>query len=71
MRRWVRSFVYCLPICPPPSLLSSGAWREALLFYVAPTSFMLALGEYGYFHVFGGTDDDYPFPKTPGPGANK
>jgi len=68
--RWGRNFVICLLMWLPGSLFSSWPWWRGLAFDAGLTSFMFAVGQFAYFHVYGGTDEDYPFPPTPGPSAN-
>jgi hypothetical protein len=67
--RWGRDFIICLPMWPSANLFSSGPWWGGLVFDVGIMSFMLALGQYAYFQVYGGTDEDYPFSSDPGPRA--
>jgi len=42
-------------------LFFSGPWYEGIGSLVG-YSFIYALGEYGYFHVYGGTEAEYPNP---------
>ena len=59
--RWWRDFVILLPTWPLMHLFFSGPWYEGIGSLVG-YSFIYALGEYGYFHVYGGTEAKYPNP---------
>ena len=52
--RWWRDFVILLPTWPLMHLFFSGPWYEGIGSLVG-YSFIYARGEYGYFHVHGGT----------------
>ena len=62
--RWWRDFVILLPTWPLMHLFFSGPWYEGIGSLVG-YSFIYALGEYGYFHVYGGTEAKYPNPPKP------
>jgi hypothetical protein len=57
--RWWRDAVLFLPIWPLSHLLFRGPWYGGLGSVVG-YSFIYALGEYGYFHVYAGTEAEYP-----------
>lgn len=59
--RWWRNVVILLSIWPLFHLYLSGPWYEGLGSVVG-YSFVYALAEYGYFHVYGGTEAEYPDP---------
>ena len=56
---WLRSILCLLPIWAADRLFSHGPWHEDLG-PILMLSLCFALGNYGYFHVHGGTDEDYP-----------
>jgi hypothetical protein len=51
--RWCRDFVLLLPTWPLGHLFLSGPWYEGLSWLVE-YSFILALADYAYLHVYGG-----------------
>jgi hypothetical protein len=61
MDRWWRTVVILLPVCPLMHLFFAGPWYEGIGSVVGG-SFVYALADYAYFHVYGGTDKDYPNP---------
>jgi hypothetical protein len=50
-----------LPIWPLGHLFLAGPWHDGIG-WLLWLSFLYALGEYGYFHVYGGTEADFPDP---------
>jgi hypothetical protein len=50
-----------LPAWPISHLFLSGPWFEGIG-SVLGYSFPYALGDYAYFHVYGGNEKDYPNP---------
>jgi hypothetical protein len=57
--RWWRNAVLMLPFLPLLHSIFPGPWYDGLgsvIWY----SLAYALGEYGYFHVYGGTETEYP-----------
>lgn len=59
--RWWRNLLILLPVWPLMHVFFSGPWYEGIGSTVG-YSFLYALAEYGYFHVYGGTDAEYPDP---------
>ena len=51
--------VILLPVWPVMRPFFSGPWHEGIGSVVV-SAFIYALAEYGYFHVYGGTESEYP-----------
>ena len=59
--RWWRNLVVLLPVWPLMHVFFSGPWYEGIGSTVG-YSLIYAVAEYGYFHVYDGTDAEYPDP---------
>jgi hypothetical protein len=57
--RWLRDLVLMLLALPVLHLFWRAPWYDGIG-TILWMSFCYALAEYGYFHVYGGTDEHYP-----------
>lgn len=59
LEHWWRTYLLTVPVCVLVNLLLRDSWQAGL---VSPVwiSLCYALGDYAYFHVYGGNDANYP-----------